>query len=130
MKKFVSLIMIGCLLMFCLASCSNVPIGHEELLERVKDADAVGEVENWVMESMGFTSANKSIQKLYKSVKIKGTPILYIGYQINPNGINYAFTVKDSDNELHLYTLRQTTDKKVSILKETTDFDLLDYFTN
>lgn len=130
MKKLVSLLMVVLMLVVCFAGCSKTPIGHEELLERVKDADAVEETEKWVMESKSLASSDKAIQRVYESVKIDGTPLMYIGYQINPNGIDYAFTVQDDQEVKHLYILRQTTNKKVSILKETTDFDLFDYFTN
>lgn len=130
MKKVLGLIMVVCLLLGLVGCASNVPVGREEELSNVSDAEPVGEVEAWVMESKGFSSADESIKKLYNSVTIDGTPLMYIGYQVNPNGIDYAFTVKDADNVKHLYILRQTVDKQVSILKETTDFDLLEYFNN
>ena len=126
------LILIALLGVGCFTGCSSKPdpIGHEEDLDKVYTVPPVSETEDWVMESRSLSSADESIQRLYNSVEIDGTPQMYIGYQINPNGIDYAFTVKDKDNVEHLYILRQTTDNEISILKETIDFDLLEYFTN
>lgn len=132
MKKVLMLIFVAILGVGCFFGCSSIsdPIGHEEDLDRVESAPPVSETEAWVMESKGFSSIDESIQRLYDSVEIDGTPQMYIGYQINPDGIDYAFTIKDEDNVQHLYILRQTVDGNISILKETTEFDLLDYFTN
>ena len=130
-KKLAIICLVG---IFIVASVCGVlymkslPVGHEDLLEVVKNADAVEETQDWVIEPSGVGSADDSIQRVFKKAKIDGTPLMYIGYQLNPDGIDYGFTVRDKDNVQHLFIVRQTVDNNISVVSDSTDFDLLDYF--
>lgn len=126
MPKKIILGVFAIMLVITLAACSN-QVGHEKLLAEVKAAEPVGETENWVMESRGYTSSSKEIKAVYDSMNIDYKPQMYIGYQISPDGVNYAFTAKDNDTE-HLVIIQQVSKKELKLIKDTTEFDMLDYF--
>lgn len=126
MKKILVLMFVV-LMFISLTGCMS-SVGHEDMLDEIESAEEVGEFEGWTMETVGFINADKSIQNLLKKVEIDGEPQMYFGYQITLEGINYAFTVKDSENVDHLYILRQTSNKEVTIVSETTEFSFLDFF--